>query len=151
MEPGILVALVISGAAVFLGVIWFLLPFIDSKDCPSCAAKRPLKETACGICGAALPGPARGHPGAAPYDFPASAPGGERRRVRIEGGVAYNRGITRRAVTIATAAMFLGIGLRVLGMLGVLGVPQIPAQVDGVLTIVGGVVAFVGFVFLDAA
>lgn len=145
------VASVIVGAALFLGLLWFLLPFLDSKACPSCASRRPLREAACGACGAALPGPAQAHPDAPPYGFPAAEPPVRGKRVRVEDGVAYNRGISRRVVTLATAAMGLGIGLRILGLLGVLGLPQIPAQVDGALTIVGGVVAFVGFVFLDAA
>lgn len=146
------VALLLGGTAVFLGILWFLLPLLDSKRCPSCAARRPLAETICAMCASPLPGPADRHPGAVPYGYPeATASRPRRPEARVEDGVAYNRGITRRAVTIATGAMGLGIGLRVLGMLGALGLPALPAHIDGVLTVVGGIVAFVGFVFLDAA
>lgn len=144
-------AMVIAGVAIFLAIIWFLLPFLDSKQCPSCAAKRPLAEEQCAVCGAALPGPARSHPDAVPYGFPDAAAAAARSAVRVEGGAAFNRGITRRVVTLATLAMALGIGLRLLGMAGALGLPQVPTVVDGALTLVGGLVAFVGFVFLDAA
>jgi hypothetical protein len=147
-----LAAMLLIGAAVFLFVVWFLLPFMEQRACPHCATKQSMGAEACAVCGQALPGPVQAHPGATPYGYPAPrGPGRGGPRVRVEAGEAFNRGITRRAVTLATAAMGLGIGLRVLGMVGVLGVPQVPPVVDGILTIVGGLVAFVGFVFLDAA
>lgn len=147
------VALLLLGAALFLALVWFILPYAASRACPRCGARQPQASKACVVCGAELPGPAQAHPGAPPYGFP--PPGRPARPgVRVEGGVAYNRGFTRRLVTLATAAMGLGLGLRLLGMLGAMGVagiPQVPAHVDGLLTVAGGLIAFVGFVFLDAA
>lgn len=143
-------ALFLGGIAAMLALVWFVLPYHGSRPCPGCGARQPFRAQACGMCGAALPGPPDAHPGAPPYGF--RSPEGEAPKgPRVEGGEAFNRGITRRVVSIATLAMGLGIGVRLAGMLGVLGLPQLPVMLDGLLTVAGGVIAFVGFVFLDAA
>jgi hypothetical protein len=151
-DLGTLLVLLLAGAAALLGVVWVLLPYHADRLCPSCGAAARYNAP-CPVCGAPGPAPPSAHPGAQGYGFP--APPEPRVRAqphsRIEGGEAFNRGITRRVVTLATGAMGFGIAVRVVGMAGVLGLPQIPTLLDGLLTIAGGVIAFVGFVFLDAA
>jgi hypothetical protein len=137
------------GAAVLLGVVWFLLPYAERRACPRCG-NLVAGDAACSVCGAPPPEPPEAHPSALPYGFRApSAPRG--REPEVHDGVAFNAGITRRTVLLATCAMGLGIGVRLVGMAGILGLPSIPEVLDGLLTIVGGLVAFVGFVFLDRA
>lgn len=137
--------------AAFLGIVWFVLPYAASRPCPLCGAPVGARAQACPACGAPPPQPPEAHPGAAPYGFAEPARAGNAPGVVVEGGQAYNRGMTRRVVTVATAAMGLGVGIRIVGMAGALGLPQVPPFIDGALTVVGGLVAFVGFVFLDAA
>jgi hypothetical protein len=150
LGPAGIVALALAAAALLLGTVWFLLPYTSAgRRCAACGAEVARRDEACPVCGRGAPLPSA-HPGAAPYGFP-SATRGALEQPRIEDGMAYNRRITRRVVTLATGAMGLGVGVRVVGMLGVLGLPAVPAFLDGLLTIVGGLVAFVGFVFLDAA
>ncbi|HEV8358906.1 MAG TPA: hypothetical protein VGR28_00475 [Candidatus Thermoplasmatota archaeon] len=143
------VAMLFGGTAAFLAVRWFLLPYVADVPCAACGARNQRSQP-CAVCGAPPAAPPAAHPGAQGYGFPPpEAP--VRAQPRIEGGEAFNRGITKRVVTLATVAMATGIGVRLLGMAGVLGLPSIPVFVDGLLTIAGGVIAFVGFVFLDAA
>jgi hypothetical protein len=149
-DVGTLLVLMLAAMATLLGVVWLLLPYHADRVCKACGAVGRHHEP-CPVCGAGAPGPPAAHPGAQGYGFPPQQDAGPTTHSRIEGGQAYNRGITRRVVTLATACMALGIGLRLAGMASVLGLPQIPTLIDGALTIAGGLLAFVGFVFLDAA
>lgn len=93
------------------------------------------------------------HPGAEPYGYGDPQPPSTEPRGTHDPEVGYiNQGISRRLVQIATAAMVFGLSVRVLGMAPAAGVDfAVPGGVLAVLSIVGGIVAFVGFAVLDAA
>lgn len=142
--------LVAAGAALF-GALWLLLPLGRADRCERCSAFVPRGARACEVCGTTWTGPAGERlPSRAELAAswrPAPACG------RHDEKAGYlNGGVTRNVVRVATLAMVAGISIRLLGMLGVVALDvQIPPWVDGTLTVVGGLVAFLGFVLLDAA
>lgn len=146
-------AALLLGAAALLGLIWFLLPYDTRRLCGACGARFDAAAF-CPACGAEAK-LFEAHPGTGSYGFRS-----ERldRRVHapVEGeqdpsGGFRNKGVTRRMLVLATLAMVVGLAVRAAGLLGVTAERGGSHSVEALVTIVGGAIAFVGFVFLDAA
>ncbi|HVL87760.1 MAG TPA: hypothetical protein VM681_07145 [Candidatus Thermoplasmatota archaeon] len=134
-------------------LLWWLLPSDARPRCAHCEAILRPDLPFCQGCAQKDPAPREGHPGAGSYGFPAPPPTiVERFELETdEGGATRNARVSRRALGAATLAMGAGLAVRAAALLGVGVTGSSFHAFEGAVTLVGGVVAFVGFVILDAA
>lgn len=122
----------------------------DRTRCSRCGATLPAEADACTVCEAPFE--------VGPQQATAQADGDEADAVHVdvpepdpEEGM-LNPGVTKGMIRAAVAVMFVGVGVRVIGMLEPAGLKTgIPDAVTAALTVVGGIAMFVGFVVLDIA
>lgn len=138
-----LVAIAVVGAQLLFG-------FGQRPHCSRCGSTLADPSQECTVC-------------QAPMEEPED-PGGEdpdRRVIQVDESQqptvdpevgALNPGISRRMVRWALIVMFVGIGVRVLGMLEPVGLDiGVSQTIMAALTVVGGVAMFLAFVVLDLA
>lgn len=147
-------ALIVAGVVALVVVAVLATPLVtggpEGRRCPNCHAAIPEDADGCSVC-------------EAPFDTGAST-GSEdsdretERRVRVEvgeedeDGQVVNPGVPAGLVKVALFVMFAGIAVRVLGMLDPAGLDLgIPTTLTAVLTVIGGLAMFAGFVVLDVA
>jgi hypothetical protein len=142
------------GSVVALGVLLWAsrkLGLAARPRCASCAAYLLEDAKACTVCGVEVAAPAPvedpWEPGPGPATVSVAHPG------HVDPDVGYLNGrMSRRFFRVMLAVMVGGIAVRVLAMLGPVGVDVgVPGTATAILTLVGGLAAFVGFVMLDMA
>jgi hypothetical protein len=142
------IVVVATGLAVLGSQVYFGAG--ERPSCPTCGATLTDEEQECGVC-------------EAPFETPA----GPARQTQDDRTVTVNTsddpdpdadvgtlnpGVTPRMIRWALIAMFVGIGVRVLGMLEPVGLEiGVPDSIGVALTVLGGIAMFVGFVVLDVA
>lgn len=144
----LIVTAVVAGVVIAVLAGSLLLPRSGSR-CERCGATIPVSADACTVCEA--PFETGAEEDERPEDkapthvhVPTAEPDPD------EGVI--NPGVPKGLVKGALVVMFLGIGIRVLGMLDPAGLDLgIPAAVTAALTVVGGLAMFFGFVVLDIA
>lgn len=126
----------------------------DRRRCSRCGSMIPASQEECTVCEAPFKDPYRsGEP------TPEEPEAGEKpTEVRVETpepdeeGRVVNAGVPHRLVRWAVILMFIGLGVRVLGMLKPAGLETgIPEAVTAALTVIGGIAMFAGFVVSDIA
>lgn len=114
--------------------------------CERCGATIPASADECTICEAPFEAGPSDEDEAAPREIEVRTPEPD-----PEEGV-INPGVTKGMIRWAIAIMFVGVGVRVLGMLEPAGLSLgIPDAVTAALTVAGGLAMFFGFVVLDIA
>lgn len=143
-----LALILVGGTAAVVALVYFVDLWVAGRRgrCPRCGAVVADREAPCNVCEATLPGPAQ-----------EDQPTGPRTRSPPEPthdpdvGV-LNPGFSPWMVKWALGFMAVGLLVRGLGMLEPVGVDVgVPVSLMNLLTVVGGVVAFLGFVVLDLA
>lgn len=126
-----------------------LFGFGERPRCSRCGATLADAEEDCTVCQAPLEEP-RVTASESP-DRTIEIDEGEQPRIDAEAG-ALNPGISERMVRWAVIVMFVGIGVRVLGMLEPVGLDVGVSQaIMATLTVIGGIAMFLAFVVLDLA
>lgn len=146
-------ALVVGTIAVGVALLVFLQERRASRSnaprCQSCGAALASDDPTCAICDDAMNKPARSPGGEPPRPTTVTV---QRTLTTDAKGGLLNAGVRPWMIKGALGVMFLGIGVRVLGMLEPAGLNvPVPMSVMAALTVLGGIAAFVGFVVLDVA
>lgn len=148
----IVTAVVVAVVVAVLGGS-LILGDADRKRCKRCHATIPEDAESCTVCEAPFQGPtprADATPGDEDRE-PSRAVDVQMPQPDEEGEV-INPGVPRQLVRWAVAIMFVGLGVRVLGMLQPAGIETgIPGTVTAALTVIGGIAMFAGFVVSDIA
>ena len=147
-----LTILVLSVSLAVVGLV-AIMAWLTSRSpaprCTSCGASLQDADAACLVCEA----PLLDHAGA-PTEAaePQAIITVERRFFRAADGSIMRAAVRPWMIRGALGIMFLGLGIRLLGMLEPMGLQLgVPDSVTAVLTVLGGTAAFLGFVVLDVA
>jgi hypothetical protein len=139
-----------SVAAVAIAVVGGQLLFGvgERARCSRCGATLPREDQDCTVCEAPMAEPQATTPR---RERTIEVDETEEPTIDPEVG-ALNPGVSKRMVRWALIVMFVGIGVRLLGMLEPVGLDVgISQAVMATMTVVGGVAMFLAFVVLDLA
>lgn len=147
--------LILTGLVALVAILVYWADRLSGgrERCSRCGASKTAPEAACTVCqapfdrSAGTPVPEE----ASMNEIPATRPDPPEPTDHPEAGV-LNPGIQPWMVQAAFVMMMIGLGTRLLGMLQPAGLDiGIPTSVTTLLTVLGGVGMFLGFVVLDVA
>ncbi len=147
--------LILAGLVALVAILVYWADRLSGgrERCRRCGALKVSPEASCGVCEAPFDAPA----GTPTTEEPAMSETKTTRRdppeptVDPDAGV-LNPGVQPWMVQGAFIMMMIGLGTRLLGMLQPAGLDLgIPTTLTTVLTVLGGIGMFVGFVVLDVA
>lgn len=152
-------SLIVAGVVALVVISVLAVPLLTTpkggKRCERCGHSIPVEARECPMCEAPF---RTGLEEGEPLDTVRDDEDGEPKRVHVdvpspaEDGSVINPGVPRGLIKVAAVVMFIGLGTRVLGMLEPAGLSLgIPYALTAVLTVVGGVAMFAGFIVLDIA